>query len=85
MRTTIRKIGNSAGTIIPAGLLKKLGIAQGDFINIDDDGENIIISAANKRPTYNLDTLLDKCDENAPDDEAAQAWDNSPAVGQEVW
>lgn len=85
MRTTIRKIGNSSGTILPAHLLKKLHLTEGDSINIEDDGNNIVISPIVKRPKYKLDELLAQCDPNAPISDELNDWDNSPAVGKEVW
>ena len=85
MRTNLRKIGNSAGAIIPAVLLKELDIAEGDPIDIANDGDRIIISPVKTRPHYTLDELLAQCDENASPSEVLQEWDKSPAVGNEVW
>ncbi|WP_163836993.1 AbrB/MazE/SpoVT family DNA-binding domain-containing protein [Spartinivicinus ruber] len=85
MRTTIRKIGNSSGAIIPAALLKKYNLTEGDAINIEENGSNIVISPVTKRPKYKLDELLAQCDSNAPVSEELSDWDNSPAVGNEIW
>lgn len=46
MNTTIRKIGNSEGIIIPKGLLKKFGFNAGDNVVVVDEGDHIAL----KRP-----------------------------------
>ena len=47
MRTTLRKIGNSRGVLIPAALLAECGIA--DEINLRVEGTKIVIEPL--RPT----------------------------------
>ena len=64
MQTSIRKIGNSTGVIIPAALLKKLNLSQGDKITIEENGGKIVISSA--KPVYQLKDLIAKCDLSAP-------------------
>lgn len=41
MRSTIRKIGNSRGVLIPAALLAQCGIS--DHINLRVEGKSIVI------------------------------------------
>tara|TARA_R110001606_G_scaffold399101_1_gene580731 strand:- start:19032 stop:19283 length:252 start_codon:yes stop_codon:yes gene_type:complete len=83
MQTNIRKIGNSAGAIIPAALLKKLNLSQGDTITIEENGGKIVIS--NAKPVYQLKDLIAKCDLSAPMPTALQEWDAVEAVGNEKW
>lgn len=82
MKTQIRKIGNSAGTILPAHLLRKLDLAEGDAVEITDDGHRIVITPKRERPTYTLDELLAASDySDQPDDE--REWVDAPPAGKE--
>ena len=82
MKTQIRKIGNSAGAILPAVLLKKLRLSEGDEIEITEDGNRIIIAHAKRR--YSLEELLKVCDENAPMPADLDAWAQVQPVGREL-
>ena len=85
MQTVVRKIGNSAGTIIPAALLKKLNLKEGDLVDIRDDEGRIVIVPNRIKPKYTLTELLAKCDESAPMPQELIDWDNTPEVGNEKW
>ncbi|RVU31996.1 AbrB/MazE/SpoVT family DNA-binding domain-containing protein [Rheinheimera riviphila] len=84
MLTHVRKIGNSAGTIIPAPLMKKLQLQEGDMVSIAEQDGNIIISPVKSRPKYQLADLLAQCDPTAPMPESLQEWDQATAVGNEI-
>lgn len=56
MHANIRKWGNSAGTIIPAPVLAKAGLALGDTVDIEVIDGNIVIKQV--APSYTLDELL---------------------------
>ncbi len=56
MRTHIQKWGNSLALRIPAHLLKRLDLHEGNAIDIDLDNDEIIV----KKAKYNLDEMLDK-------------------------
>jgi antitoxin MazE len=44
METTVRKLGNSAGVIIPKALLAELGLAAGDAVDfLLEDGRLILV------------------------------------------
>ena len=43
MRTQVRKIGNSLGNIIPASLIRQLGLTEGAEIDIRMEGTKITI------------------------------------------
>ena len=73
MKTSIRKIGNSAGAILPAQLLKKLHLRLGDDVSIKEDGMRIVIEPAKTQ-----------CNPNAPVADDLQAWDNAPTAGEEL-
>ncbi len=84
MKTSIRKIGNSAGAILPAPFLKKLHLHLGDAISIKEEGNRIVIEPAKARRKYKLQDLVAQCDTNAPLAEDLLAWETAPAVGEEL-
>jgi antitoxin MazE len=50
MRTAIRKLGNSAGVIIPKSLLAEIGVAAGDNVELSLDDGRIAIAPIKRRP-----------------------------------
>lgn len=49
MKTKIRKIGNSAGIIIPKEVRKETGLKLGDAVMVGMHGHSIIISPQKKK------------------------------------
>ena len=43
MKSTVKKIGNSQGVIIPSGMLKSLGLTLGDMVEMLLDNNEVII------------------------------------------
>lgn len=84
MLTQVRKIGNSAGTIIPAPILKELKLREGDSIDISVGDNCIIIKAATGKPKYSLEDLLKKCNPKAPKNKKLDAWEQTKPVGNEI-
>jgi len=84
MKTTIRKIGNSAGVILPATILKKLNLAESDAVEIEEDGTRILIRPCKAKPRYSLAELLSQCDESAPCPDELRDWEDAGAAGQEL-
>ena len=82
MKTAIRKIGNSAGVIIPAEMLRKQGFVLGEEVELHESKAGIEIAAT--KPSYTLDELLDQCDLNAPMPQDLMDWDASQPVGNEL-
>jgi len=81
MQTTLRRIGNSTGLILPTGVLKTLKLKQGDSIDIETKNDVILIKKDKLR--YTLEELIAKCDPDAPP--VTHEWDNVKPVGNEVW
>ncbi len=54
---TLRKLGNSAGTIIPAMALNIAGFSLGDELDIEANEGQILIKKA--RTSYSLEQLLE--------------------------
>ena len=83
METTIRKFGNSKGAIIPAVLLKELGLNLNDKVDAKAENGRIIIEPIYKRD-YSLEELLSQCEASTMSlDDEDKNWLNSPAVGRE--
>lgn len=81
MQTSIRKIGNSTGAIIPISILRKLKLSEGDTLTISEEKGKIVMSTS--KPKYTLKELLAKCDFTiaAPVNE----WDSVEPIGNEKW
>lgn len=84
MKTNIRKIGNSAGTILPSPILKKLRLVEGDLIEITEDGRRIVITPTHAKPHYKLKDLLSQCNEKASPPKDQKVWDGIKPVGKEI-
>lgn len=84
MLTQVRKIGNSAGTIIPAPVLKELKLREGDSIDVSVGDNCIIIKAATAKPKYSLEDLLKKCNPKAPKNKELETWEQIKPVGNEI-
>ena len=65
MRTQVRKIGNSLGSIIPATFIRQLGLVEGAEIDVKTEGKKIIIepvSRLKKRFPFSETQLLEGLD-----------------------
>lgn len=51
-QVVVKAWGNSQGIRIPKGILKKLGIGVEDTLNIETDGEAIIMKKVFKHKTF---------------------------------
>ena len=84
MRTNIRKIGNSAGIILPSVILKKLHLSEGDAIEISENRNQIMITPKQDKPKYTLKELLAQCNLKAPMPEVVKEWDEVSPIGLEL-
>lgn len=84
MLTQVRKIGNSAGAIIPAPVLKELKLREGDSIDVSVGENCIIIKPATTKPKYSLKDLLKKCNPKAPQNKELDNWEQLKPVGKEI-
>lgn len=82
MDLAIRKLGNSAGVILPATLLKSLGLSVGQHLEAEEvDGKLMLTPRAKK---YTLNELLAQCDQKAPPPADVADWNDMPAAGAEA-
>lgn len=56
MQTSIRKWGNSAGIVIPASILKEIGVGVGSNMKIEVVKNSIVLCPST--PNYTLSELL---------------------------
>ena len=49
MRTQVRKIGNSLGSIIPAAFIRQLNLTEGAEIDVKTEGGKIIIEPIKRK------------------------------------
>lgn len=83
METAIRKLGNSAGIILPAALLRSLKFEVGQTIDIEvEDGRLVVTPQKHKR--YTAAELNAQCNPRAPMPEDILAWERAPIVGSEA-
>ena len=84
MEICIRKIGNSKGAVIPAPLLKDLGVDEGQILQANIVEGRLVIEKMIK-PEYSLNDLLAKCEPEAMTlDDEDKTWLNDSPVGKEV-
>ena len=84
MKSSVQKIGNSAGAIIPSHMLKKHNLKVGERINITEEGNRIIIEPSSDKQKYTLAELLKQCDSSADMPKALEIWNESERVGNEL-
>ncbi|MBI5923224.1 MAG: AbrB/MazE/SpoVT family DNA-binding domain-containing protein [Betaproteobacteria bacterium] len=83
MEISIRKLGNSAGIILPATLMRALGLSIGTAVTAEQvEGKLVLTPAVKKR--YTAAELNAQCNPRAPMPEDIVAWDRAPAVGTEA-
>ncbi|BBO99305.1 AbrB/MazE/SpoVT family DNA-binding domain-containing protein [Sulfuriferula nivalis] len=82
MKLFIRKLGNSAGIIFPATMLKSLNLSIGSVVNAEQIDGNIVLIPVTKTK-YKLAELMAQCDLNAPEPADMQAWGSMQPVGKE--
>lgn len=79
MKTKVQKWGNSLGVRIPKVFAKEAKIDYGNFVEIKLEDDKIIINSP--KPSYDLDTLLEK----VTDKNIHKEIDMGKSVGKEAW
>ncbi|MDV6328550.1 AbrB/MazE/SpoVT family DNA-binding domain-containing protein [Idiomarina sp. Sol25] len=74
MKSVIQKLGDSKAIIIPAALMRELGLDVNDEVEVKLENGRIVIELCSK-PDYSLDELLVQCEPEAMVlDEESQVW-----------
>lgn len=80
MEARIQKWGNSDGIRIPSSILKSLNIKTNDILNIEQEGDKIIISVPKKKKISLEDRFKGYHGKNLAKE---FSWDEN--VGREIW
>ncbi len=80
MQTVIRKLGNSAGIIVPASMMKELGLSLDQGIDLSAVDGCLVVKPL-VRPSYKLADLLAQMDGEFP---RVEGWDDALSVGKEL-
>lgn len=83
MEVTLRKYGNSTVVVLPAPVLRDLGIKAGQAMTLEATNDGKIVLARKHR--YTLGDLIAQCDPKAPPPKDLALWDSARPVGGEVW
>lgn len=84
MRTaTLRQSGGSVIVSLPKAALEKLGLRPDDPVEIDVEGDRIIIRRR-RRGRIGLEARLAMCDFSQPMSDEERAWIDAPDVGREA-
>ena len=73
MELSIRKLGNSAGIILPAALLRTLNLSVGSFVKAEEVEGALVLTPATKT-RYSLSELVARCNPKAPAPKDMAAW-----------
>ena len=83
METSIKKLGNSAGILLPSVLMRALNLSVGQSVNIETVDGNLLVKPQTAR-RYTLKELLAQCNANVPMPAEVMEWENMPSVGLET-
>ena len=78
MEAVVKKWGNSLGIRIPNLIARQLSLKDGSCIDIDDNGEKILITPIKKNK---LSEMLSKIN----DQNLHKEFDTGEPVGKEIW
>lgn len=78
LEQAITKVGNSSGIIIPANLLRELGVGVSDVVKLE-------ITPKKTKPSFDIDQLMANTDfVSQRKDPELQEWDSIATVGREI-
>jgi antitoxin ChpS len=83
MTIAIKKWGNSSGVLLPAFLLKKLGVGNGQELSAEVKNGALVLTPVNRR--YTLEELVSQCDMSLPMQSEDDVWGRDAPTGNEVW
>ncbi len=90
--TRLKKAGGSLLVTVPAAARHMLNLKEGQELTVTVEGTRITLEPVAERtrqrvrkPRYSLDELLTQGDAQSAVSEDENDWQNSPAVGREVW
>lgn len=86
MELQLRKLGNSTGLTLPPSLMRDLGLAAGQLVNLSKTADGgLLIQPKRQRPKYTAAQLNALCNPKAPMPDDLAGWDRMKPVGSEAW
>ena len=83
MEVTLRKYGNSTVAVLPPLLVRSMGLAAGQPMQIAAEDGKIVLTP--KQASYKLADMLAQCDLKAAPPADLALWDSAAPVGGEAW
>ena len=80
----IRRQGGATVFSIPPALLKMLGVEVGAELTLVVDNGSLVATPTKPKKRYTLAELLEGADEVSALNKQAEAWNDSPSIGNEV-
>lgn len=81
MRATIQKWGNSQGIRIPKAFLDALGMIENDSVELNREGDNLVITKTKKETELTLEDIF----KDYSGTDATEEFDWGAPAGREVW
>jgi len=81
---TVRKVGNSAGVILPQSLLKAMDLDVGARLKAEVEDGRVTLTPAPAKKRYSLAELLGQCKPRARMPAELKAWDSAGPAGREL-
>ncbi len=81
--TPLRHVDGAVMLVVPPTILDLLGLKAGSLVNIEVEGETLVVKAT-PRPLYTLDELLSQCDSNQDMTNEEMEWVGMKPVGREL-
>jgi antitoxin ChpS len=79
----LRKYGNSTLAVLPASVLRNLGLAAGQAMSLDTTDQHQIVLSRERE--YVLADRIAQCNPQAPPPADLALWEVAKPVGQEAW
>ena len=82
-KAKFRSVGGSVMVAIPPPVLQQLGLGANADVEVNVEGDRIVIEPQKRRGRIGLAARLARCDLAIPAGEDERAWLDSPRVGRE--
>ncbi len=83
METVLRNFGNSVGLVIPKPVRDSMRLQAGQTVRLEASEKGLLIRPTKRK--YTLDELIAQCNRKAPMPKELADWQDSRAVGREIW
>ena len=83
METVLRNFGNSVGLVIPKPVRDSMRLQAGQTVQLEASEKGLLIRPTKRK--YTLDELIAQCNRKAPMPKELADWQDSRAVGREIW